>query len=504
MKNRIPQAAYPRTTHGVFGRRFLVAGMFAFVAAAAAFAQTGAHPSPTVQRGSPRLKRRSAATERNRQRDIPGAHSTLAFLNVSSPLVPPPIKLIVDKGVPLRVMLKKGVLVKRVGQPIQAYVTEPIYAFDRVVVPKGSEVDGHITELVAPSKFKRTEAYLNADFSPHRAVQVEFDMLILKDGTRMPLRTKVMPDVGPVMRLETNPQKNGVVHRARGLISQQWHLAIEQIKPSALWHRAKSLAWSQWPYHKQKLQAGTVFDAELERPLNFGSVAIAAQEMGSMGQLPAVNNEAYARLATPLSSATAHLGTPVSAVLTRPVFSSEQKLLLPVGTELQGMVVHARPARRLHRNGQLHFTLQRVQLPSSMPQPVEMALEGIEVAKSSHIRMDSEGDTSVADNKESRVLGTALSIAIATSTMRTDSDGGRVSQNGDPGKSGVAGGSGYKLIGFALGIGLQSRVFGQVMGFVGAGESVYFHFITRGNNLVLPRDTPMEVSFGRHRRPAGS
>src|SRR5487761_490059 len=321
MKNRIPQAACRRTLHKVRARRFLVAGALAVACAAAAFAQTGAPPSQTEQQGSPRLKRRPPATERNRRKNIPGARSTLAFLDVSSPLVPPPIKLIVKKGVPL----------KRVGQPIQAYVTEPIYAFDRVVVPKGSEVDGHITELVSPSKFKRTAAYLNADFSPHRAVQVEFDTLILKDGTRMPLRTKVVPDVGPVIRLETNPQKNGVVHRARGLLSQQWHLAIEQIKPSALWRRAKSLAWSEWPYHKQKLQAGTVFDAELERPLNFGSVAIAAQEMGSMGQLPAVNNEAYARLATPLSSATAHLGTPVSAVLTRPVFSSEKKLLLPVG-----------------------------------------------------------------------------------------------------------------------------------------------------------------------------
>ncbi|HVB36151.1 MAG TPA: hypothetical protein VND42_02840 [Candidatus Acidoferrales bacterium] len=456
----------------------------------------------TAQPSLPTLKRR--APGQTAPKDVPGGDSDLAFLQDSPPIVPPPLQLVVDAGVPLRLMLKKSVPVKKIGQPIQAFTTEPIYSFDRVVIPKDTEIDGHITELRSPSKMKRTAAYLNADFSPHRVVQVEFDTLILKDGTRMPLLTKVVPDAGPVVRLETNPQKNGVVHRARGMISQQWHLAIAQIKPSAVWQRAKQFAWSEWPYHKQRIAARTVFDAELEQPLDFGSVAIAAEEMGAMGQLPAVNNDAYARLATPLSSATAHLGTPVSAILTRPVFSPDRKLLLPVGTELQGMVVHAVPARRLHRNGQLHFTLQRVQLPSSTPLSVEMALEGIEVAKSSHIKLDSEGDTSVASNKESRVLRTALSVAIATSTMRTDSDGGAADRGGDPGKSGVAGGSGYKLIGFALGIGLQSRAFGQVMGFVGAGESVYFHFITRGNNLVLPRDTPIEVSFGQHRRPAGS
>jgi hypothetical protein len=459
-------------------------------------------PAQTSQQNSPALKRRAPA--QTAEKDVPGGDSDLAFLPDSTPIVPPPLQLVVDAGVPLRVILRKSVPVKKIGQPIQAFTTEPIYSFDRVVIPKDTEVDGHIIELLSPSKMKRTAAYLNADFSPHRVLQVEFDALILKDGTRMPLRTTVVPDVGPVIRLETNPQKNGAVHRARGLLSQQWHLAIEQIKPAAVWQHAKQFAWNEWPYHKQKIAAGTVFDAELEQPLEFGSVAIAAEEMGAMGQLPAVNNEAYARLATPLSSATAHLGTPVSAILTRPVFSPDKKLLLPVGTELQGMVVHAQPARRMHRNGQLHFTLQRVQLPLSTPQPVEMALEGIEVAKSSHIKLDSEGDTSVAGDKESRVLRTALSVAIATSTVRTDEDHGTVDQGGDPGKTSVAGASGYKLIGFALGVGLQSRAFGQVMGFVGAGESVYFHFITRGNNLVLPKDTPIEISFGQHHRPAGS
>ena len=390
-------------------------------------------PAQTSQQNSPTLERRPPG--QTAPKDVPGGDSDLAFLQDSPPVVPPPLELVIDAGVPLRVMLKKSMPVKKVGQLIHAFTTEPIYSFDRVVIPKDTEVDGHISGLLSPSKMKRTAAYLNADFSPHRALQVEFDTLVLEDGTRMPLRTKVVPDVGPVIRLETNPQKNGAVHRARGLISQQWHLLISQIKPAAVWQQAKQFAWNEWPYHKQKIAAGTVFDAELEQPLEFGSVAIAAEEMGAMGQLPAVNNEAYARLATPLSSATAHLGTPVSAILTRPVFSPERKLLLPVGTELQGMVVHAEPARRMHRNGQLHFTLQRVQLPLSTPQPVEMALEGIDVAKSSHIKLNSEGDTSVAGDKESRVLRTALSVAIATSTMRTDQDHGTADQGGDPGKS---------------------------------------------------------------------
>lgn len=504
MVQRYQQRGYGQGLYCVRAGRFLVAGIFLLACVAAASAQTSTSPSQsaqTAEHGLPTLMRRPAATAR---RVIPGADSTLAFLPDPSAILPPPVQLVVEKGVPLRVMLKKPLPIKKVGEPIRAYVTEPVYAFDRVVVPKGSEVDGHVVRLAPPSKLKRMEAYLNADFSPHRTFKVEFDALILKDGTRIPLHTKVLPDPGPVVKLETNPAKAGAVRRARGLISQQYHYVLAMAKPSALWHRAKAFVWGQLPYHKQQLAAGTVFVAELEQPVDFGAVLIPEAEMGAMGHLPAMNDVAYARLETPLSSATAHLGTPVDAVLTRPVFSSKKRLLLPVGTELQGIVVRARPALRLHRNGQLHFTLQRVQLPSSTPRPVEMALEGIEVPKAAHVKLDEEGGTSIASNKESRVLKTALSLAIATSTLDGDHEHNQTSSTGDPSNRAAAGASGYRLVGIALSLGIQSRAFGQVMGFWGASQSVYFHFIACGRNLVLPKDTPMEISFGQHLRPSGS
>jgi len=288
------------------------------------------------------------------------------------------------------------------------------------------------------------------------------------------------------------------------MLHQQWDLAKAQLSPSAIWQLAKSFASSELPYHKQKLPAGTVFDIEIEQPLDFGLAIVPPLEMGAMGQLPSVNSTAFARLTTYLSSATAHVGTPVEAVLTRPVFSADQRLLLPVGTALQGIVVRAQSARRMHRNGQLHFTLQRVQLPAGLPQQVEMALAGIEVSKASRVQLDSEGSTSVAGNKEARVLTTALSVVIATSTLDGGHEHHRADTNGDPSNRGLAGGSGYKFIGAVVGLLVQSRNFARVMGFWGAGQSVYGHFFTRGSDLVLPKDTPIEVSFGRHRIPSNA
>lgn len=482
-----------------------LAAILLLVCSSSSLAQTTGPPVQSSQADSqsdPVLKHRVAPPAQ-----IPGAdaQNPLAFLPDVSTTLPPPVDLVLSKGVPLRVILRKSLPIQCIGESIQAFVIEPVYAFDRVVIPEGSEVDGRITALDSQPKLKRTVSYLNADFSPHRVVRLEFDTLILKDGTHRQIDTQVLPTLGPVLHLESNAgTKDSAAHRAKGMLRQQWDLAKAQLRPSAIWHLAKSFASSELPYHKQKLPAGTVFDIELEQPLDFGLAIVPPLEMGAMGQLPSANSTAFARLTTYLSSATAHVGMPVEAVLTRPAFSADQKLLLPVGTALQGIVVRARPARRMHRNGQLHFTLQRVQLPAGAPEQVEMALAGIEVSKASRVQLDSEGSTSVSGNKEARVLSTALSVMIATSNLEGDREHGGVDANGDPGKRGIAGGSGYKLVGAIIGFAVKSTNFARVMGFWGAGQSVYGHFFTRGNDLVLPKDTPIEVSFGLHRIPSNA
>jgi hypothetical protein len=48
----------------------------------------------------------------------------------------PKISLTVPSGVPLRLYLTKRVS-KRVGAPVEAKLLEPIFAFDREVIPRG-------------------------------------------------------------------------------------------------------------------------------------------------------------------------------------------------------------------------------------------------------------------------------------------------------------------------------------------------------------------------------
>ncbi|HVB34342.1 MAG TPA: hypothetical protein VNJ52_08240 [Patescibacteria group bacterium] len=427
-------------------------------------------------------------------------HPPPAAVSQSSPET---IELVVPKGTPLRVSLIKKVRIRKVGDPVTARVLEPVYAFDRVAVAAGSEVTGKVVQIIPASKLVRTEAILNGDFTPLKTAKVEFDTLILKNGTHMALDTRALPGTQDVIRLVTrqNDKKPSLVDQAKQAIDQRWRNAIDQVKAPGKLHRLEQMGLNELPYHRQYLHAGTVYDAELIKPLDFGKATIAPQETAGLGQVPPQNSVVEARLLTALSSATAVKGTPVKALVTKPLFSSKKKkrLLLPEGTELEGDVVQARSARHLHRNGQLRFVIRKMELPSGPWERVDASIEGLEVGRNANLALDSEGGASVKQSKK-RYLTTALAIAIAATTVAGDSDHhmGSMKQavGGDAGTNGLAGGSGFRLVGLVMGAGLRSRALGSVLGFYGAARSVYFHFLARGHDVVLAKDTPMEIAFG--------
>lgn len=416
------------------------------------------------------------------------------------------IPLVVPAGTPIRVSLVKKVPIRKVGDPVEARVIEPVYSFDRIVVPAGSEVTGKVVRIIPATKWSHTEAILNGNFTPLKTAQVEFDTLTLINGTQMPIQTSVSPAITEVVRLVSRqPKHPSLVNQAKEAIDQEWKAGMHQIHAPGKLHRLKELLIAQLPYHHQYLAKGTVYDAALRQPLSCGAAKISPGELAHVGQLPPANTIAQARLLTALSSATAHKGTPVKAVITKPVFNARKQLVLPVGTKLEGVVVQAQAARRLHRNGKLRFVIRRMELPSGVVDQIDASIEGLEVSKHQNLALDSEGGTSVKESKK-RYLDTALSVAVATASL--DLDAGKAArvgnQQGDVGPRAVAGGSGFKLIGLALGAAIQSRVLGASLGFFGAARSVYYHFLSHGRNVVLVKDTPMEIAFGSHAHPSGN
>jgi hypothetical protein len=52
------------------------------------------------------------------------------------------------------------------------------------------------------------------------------------------------------------------------------------------------------------------------------------------------------------------------------------------------------------------------------------------------------------------------------------------------------------LVGIVLGVAIKSQTFGMAMGAYGASRAVYSHFLARGQEVIFPRNTVMEIGIG--------
>jgi hypothetical protein len=414
------------------------------------------------------------------------------------------IPLTVPKGAAVQVVLQKEVRIRKVGQSVRGRVAVPLYAFDKLVVPVGSEVTGKIIHIESVSAGKRTLDALNADFTPPRKVQIEFDDLELIDGRRIPIHTTVTPGSGQVIQFVTaadGARKKGVKDaasqkkdQAKEEAKREWDDAMKQVHEPGKMHKLRRYAVAQLPVHPQYIDAGTVYFAELEEPLNFGTEPLTPEIAASINMPPPIGSSVHVRLMNGLSSATAQKGDDVEAVLSQPLFDGN-RLVMPQGSRLKGSVVQVRPARQLSRNGQLRIVFHELVLPDGIEQKVEASLAGVQAGKAQDVKLDSEGGAE-ANSPKTRYLTTGVAVALAFVSARGDPD----ARNGDISgntNSRVAGGAGgFKLVGIVLGVFVHSQPLGIAMGAYGASTSVYSHFIARGRDLIFPRNTAMEIAIG--------
>src|SRR5258708_27027646 len=74
------------------------------------------------------------------------------------------VPLTVPAGTPLRLYLTKRIP-KRLNAPVQAKMLAPLYAFDREVIPAGTQVFGTVTRLRAVPTAERAKAMMGGDFT---------------------------------------------------------------------------------------------------------------------------------------------------------------------------------------------------------------------------------------------------------------------------------------------------------------------------------------------------
>jgi hypothetical protein len=406
------------------------------------------------------------------------------------------LTLAVPKGTALQVALDKEVRVQRVGQPIHGHVVEPVYAFDQLVVPVGSEVNGNITEIEGVSARIRTLDALDADFTPARKISVKFTELVLANGERIPVNTIVTPGSGEPIRFVTAADENpkGVkdaasqkTHEAKEEAKKEWNTAMQQVKEPGKIHKIERYAIAQLPVRPQYIDGGTVYFAELQEPLNFGTEPLTPELAASIGSTPPPGSFVHARLLSSLSSSTSHNGDKVEAVISRPLFD-DGHLIYPQGTLLKGTVLQARRAGYMSRSGQLRIVFHDVVLQDGVATKVQASLEGVQSANAQNVALDAEGGTK-ANPPKTRFLTTTISVGLGAASFLGDTFG-------DTGPRAAGGATGFKLVGIVIGLTVHSTAVGMAMGALGGTRSIYTNFIARGRDVAFPKNTAMQIGVG--------
>ena len=436
---------------------------------------------------------------------------TLITSGVAAASDMPSVELAVPAGRPLRVRLDERIRIKGAGQPVSATVMEPVYAYDRVVVPVGSKLFGHIARLDGPGKLARVWAILNGDFTPRHIAVLDFDRLVLADRTQMAIATRVSSGVERVtLTVATHSPKPGVAARAKEKVTEKaketTSAAKEKIRDGIAAitapdkrQRLEEFAVNQLPYHPQYLHAGTVYSVELRAPLDFG--AAPATERAPADATPDPESILKARLVTALDSSKTPRGTPLTAVLTEPVFSRDHRLILPEGTRLDGEVTFAKGASSLRRNGQLRFLIEGARVADEPRAELLASLYAVEASDDAGIAIDEEGGARVTNSKTRFIAPALAALAVQGSLRhdehrRFDNDGDDnlpARSNGNSAARGVAGYLGFSAIGIAAGY--ASRPAAVALGIWGLARSTYSNVIAKGREVSFPADTPIEVQL---------
>lgn len=401
----------------------------------------------------------------------------------------------VESGVPLRIALERRVAIKRRGQPVQGRLVEPIYVFDREILPAGSIVEGHVAEIGGVPAGRRFRAILSGNLTPPREVRAQFDSLVLSDGSRLSLRTA--PSLGTAHTTRVAPKQKkpagskSPLGVARDAIGEMDRAAVAAFKTPGKANRLKSTLIGMLPYHRQAWSAGTLFSGVLQDSLT--------GLPSSPSPTPIVNptvsqpeaREINASLRQAINSRSARRGELVEAVVTRPLFSAGNKLEIPAGSLLFGDIVDVQPARWFHRNGKVFFVFRQIQLAGSAAQSIQGHLAGIEANLDSHMALDPEGVIHTSSPR-ARFIFPALAVAAAGLSFHQDYNAQGVPDQDIAGRA-ESGAVGLGLIGSVLA--QASRTAASSIAFAGAGFSVYSNFIARGENVVLPANTPVKVTI---------
>ncbi|MFZ0593893.1 MAG: hypothetical protein WAM39_25785, partial [Bryobacteraceae bacterium] len=179
-----------------------------------------------------------------------------------------PVDLVVDAGTPLRLYITKRVSYRK-NSAVDAKLAEPVWAFDRIVIPAGATVEGQLAELTPIPKGQRAMAMIRGDFTPLKIAKVSFSRIVLPDGHAIAIDTQ--PSAGLLsIYVPPKPPKNNkppppppssnskaaklkalAKQQAQNQVSARTQGVVDLVRGQNRREWLENFFWTKLPYHPQ-------------------------------------------------------------------------------------------------------------------------------------------------------------------------------------------------------------------------------------------------------------
>lgn len=433
------------------------------------------------------------------------------------------VRLEVPAQTPLRLYLTHRIWYRR-DEPVQAKVAEPVWAFDRIVIPAGSIVDGKISSLQPVTAMRRVRAIAGGDFTPLKTAMISFTSITPPGHTPISIQTDSSAGLNTLYspprpsKKAQSGAKNSRISGAQHFLARQAQTQLngrsygffDMIRGRNKREWLTDFAMSKLPYHPQWYRNRTRFDATLAQPLDFGTVQIPPNEVEALGAAVPPDALAQVRFLTRFSSGDSKVGDRISAVLSQPLFTSDHKLILPEGTHMDGKVTLSHPARMFHRGGKLRFSFDAVDTSQwaafldqdAAPAGTQLKRRSVQaqlVATAEDpntVQVDQEG-TAKATESKTRLLRPVIAGLVAAKSLDNDAGKQQTAQGAGSSNTGglaLGGFSGFGLLGLAVPKGPPEL--GAAFGFYGLAWSVYTNVIARGQEVAFQKNSTVAIRFG--------
>jgi hypothetical protein len=406
-----------------------------------------------------------------------------------------PLALRIDEHLPMRD-----------GQPVRGHLIYPIYANDKLLLPKDTVVAGSVVELRS-DRPRRIRATLGGDFTPFKKPVVHFTSFLLPDGTAVPFTSDDAADGAPIFRaIPTPPAKGGFLRRQFDTLLSVARSDVAIFTGPEKGDRFVQFIYTQIPYHPQRIEKGTAWTIEtshsVEIPALPASPVVAAEppkkhhfweEPVPPSDPPNADTGSWiveANLDEPLSSETSKEGQTIKATVAEPIFNPDHTIAIPQGSTLIGSVSRAKPAGKFGRTGVLTFNFRQLQIPHEETRIVETRLTGADSARD--IALNSEGQ---ARSKPQDKISLPILLALMASRP-LDQDAGKnggLGEGNSLGKNAVGGAAGLGLVGTVIGLTGVSPNVAAGIGYWGAARATYYRWIAKGQKIDFAKNTRIVV-----------